>query len=362
MTPVPSSGTMKTPEKAEPSDICTTTENSPLKELVTSTIKLPPGVQFSFEPSEGSSLVRLTHYPSKALLDELTTLNKEMAFRFSMFGDSIFFDDLGDAGETPVHEAAATFLNAALLKHGGHLGALLGEGADLIVSMGNALVGGVGVPDVSVKSSRRGPLHARQPNLLVEVAYSVSLADTHAKIDAYFDAMPGLMAAVVVDIEYPWRTLPPHGLLDFADGKMAFYYYERPSAGSPLRASYAVSFGHSPLTAEDVLRARNMTGVHQAHFRGHGVRAIDPPCDAANIELYRISIPAAHLLADDPQDAFAGEVMAQLLQAVQNNINALQFSLDLFRLKNNVLLHGVYETNLDIATALGIELPHQPLL
>lgn len=197
----------------------------------------------------------------------------------------------------------------------------------------------------------------------------MGLQAAHDKVQEYFLRVRGLMAALIVHIVDPWaREAPPSTLLDCAQGKMVVYYYERPldyRQGDRIPASFAISFGNCPLTTEDCEIARNITGVSADRFVGYGARPNDPPCTAPRMTpLYILTIPAVHILAEHftEADALASATMAQLLQTVNNDVDALALSIDLFELKKEVILYGAYRENVIRAAALHQALPQSPQL
>ena len=340
----------------------TSHESSPSKQL-SSKLKLPAELcsrvdQFEFLP--GSTLVKLTSWEDTSLFDNLINLNPEiLAKRFSMIGGAIYFDDLN---ESPIHEAAVSHLISRLLQHSKVLGELV-DREDLFSSMGNDLVRGVGIPDLSVRVCNRDDMWFLDPNFVVEVAYSATLSHTHQKVESYFRSSPGLMAALIVDIGYPWDPLPSNNkFMNYTDGKIALFYYERPPVGAPLTASRAISFGNSPLTAEDVARACNITGVSEANFRGVGVKADDGLCDRPGLEVYTFAIPAPPLVVDNPADELADAALVQLLHAVNQDYAALEMPVDLFKFKKDIVLNGVHQMNLDIAWSEHLVAPPRPEL
>lgn len=141
-------------------------------------------------------------------------------------------------------------------------------------------------------------------------------------------------------------------MLDCMSGTMVVFYYERPQSTDGqmvVAALHAVSFGNDPLTPADCAQAREITGVRQAAFCGHGAREGDPPCTAVGQDLYTLRIPAAPLFAHDAADAIGDAVVAELLEILHDNLDALSLRIDLFLLKR-AIVRGAHRMNRDLAT------------
>jgi hypothetical protein len=198
-------------------------------------------------------------------------------------------------------------------------------------------------------------------NLVIEVAYSQQLSQAHRKMLAYFDTEPGIVAGILVDIEYPWKKVGE--FFDYNNGKMVFYYYQRQqvdndvfTATPVLYPLYAISFGDDPLTEDDMSDITRITGC--TDIRGYGVGEEYPQCirsgEHPTPACYRPAIDAKTLIVDDPSEPLAEEAnqfLEHLLQIPGGT------EVDLYSLKHKIHHEGLRAMNSTVARTLHIVNP-----
>jgi hypothetical protein len=161
-------------------------------------------------------------------------------------------------------------------------------------------------------------------NVVGEVLYSQSLADGHACAVKYLQGHSEILSVYLINLEYPWPKRPD-GQYDRISGKIVCCVYSEHIDGNPIVPSSVVSFGPSPITADDMHDIVVATHCAMASITGHGVGTAQA-CSLADMQEYSVRIPGNVLLrlhVEDPPLAIHLQPQYDLV-------------IDLFKLKERV--------------------------
>lgn len=188
-------------------------------------------------------------------------------------GRKLFFEDqLTD--ESLIHESYVESIQSEVGQVGYEMAQRSGMSAAKFATWCGKMVSGVGVPDLAVCSLEK--FQVFDPVLLVEIAYFATLRTTYEKVIAYFDAVPRIQAALIIDVGYPWGRVggAETSFSDPNHSKLVLVYLRR-QPNDTVVAETVISFGNTPLTAADVERIVGVTGACDA-------RPLSTCCHASN--------------------------------------------------------------------------------
>ncbi len=211
---------------------------------------------------------------------------------------------------------------------------------------------------------------------LAEVCYGKPLDITHARLVEFADEYPTLRVAFIIRIGYPWQKYPPEhpkgGFFDITNGKMTIFRYDFPDFD---RASSAISFGNNPITNADIESFVAITNIDANNITGYGIGDA-PACNAPDMPLYQVLIDRDILFMDytnaeneDDEEGDEGDegnkqddvlpvtMRDRLLEALGENVDELDFHIDLFDLKRAAIRRGIDTMNETIQQQTGIIRP-----
>jgi hypothetical protein len=128
------------------------------------------------------------------------------------------------------------------------------------------------------------------PNMVVEVGYFESIESLHELAPLYLSQDTTIMIYLAIKI-YPFYA-HQHGV-----GPMVAMLYQR-SSQTPNIPTRVISFGNAPLHTNVVNFFINM-GVPSVNFTGFGRHGASP-CNAPNLPIYQLPIPAAEIFHRTP--------------------------------------------------------------
>lgn len=208
---------------------------------------------------ENCRVVVLSNDANRDLLECFQDLNPDRWKCFFLLGRKLFFEDqLGN--ESLIHESFVESIQSAVGQVGYAMAQRSGMSAAKIATWCGKMVSGVGVPDLAVCSLEK--FQVFDPVMVVEIAYFATLRTTYEKVIAYFDAVPRIQAALIIDVGYPWGRVGGAGtsFLDPNHSKLVLVYLRR-QPNNTVVAETVISFGNTPLTAADVERIVDVTGA-----------------------------------------------------------------------------------------------------
>ncbi|CAG8649511.1 uncharacterized protein OCT59_007715 [Rhizophagus irregularis] len=131
------------------------------------------------------------------------------------------------------------------------------------------------------------------PNMVVEVGYIESIQSLHELAPFYLSQYTTIMIYLAIKL-YPSHT---HQSGEPGVSPMVAMLYQRTSQ-TPYIPTRIISFGDAPLHNSTVDLFINM-GVPSANFTGFG-RQGAPPCNAFNLPVYQLPIPADEIFHRTP--------------------------------------------------------------
>ncbi len=354
--------------------IVVNTPPNPMRD-VSSILRLPPsfGTQREFPLyKQKSTVVVLSTQADDALLKEVLALNEaslpkanKVLFRCHRL---LLFEMEWDASD--VHQESAEHLMRGLQNFSRSLERRTGIAPLYFWNSSKRKLGPA--PDVIFK---KGWVKGRHHlvTVLAEVSYGVDLDLTHPRIKDFSDEYPTLRTAFIIRIDYPWKKFPighpKHDFYDFNNGKMIIFRYDYPHFD---RASSAISFGDDPITNDDIVSYLEDKNIDANNITGFGVGDA-PACDAPHIPLYKIRIDKDVLFMDytnseledneeggdgNKEDGMLRVTMRdRLIEALGEDVDALNFNIDLFRLKRDTIEMGIGAMNETIEEIVGIRKP-----
>ncbi len=287
----------------------------------------------------------LSHAELVNMLNLLIEMNPEISHRLILMDGMILYEDV-EGGETPIHESAVGFINAAFYNYSTRLQQTLHLNNPIRLG-GQARIKSnafSACPDIQVAIRKR---MSADPNYVIEVSYAVGLRATHRKLMRFMQEHPNIMGGMILRILHPWATEydanADMNLLDEQDGKMVCLEYVR---GNTIPVM-ATSFGKTPISQRNIQHIIEVTGIDINNIHGHGIEGYQP-CNEDTQDTYRLHIPASFILTSDTEDPLVALLANGILQGLQPNIHELAIEINLFELRNSIHEDGVRIMNLQM--------------